>query len=1086
MPRHLVDVPSYPWDHSRRYWSESYLSKANRFRSHGREDLIGAPLENSPPQEPCWRGFFRLRENPWIEDHVIQKAILYPAGGLLAMAIEAAKQMADPDIPIDGFEVTSFKILKPVLIPSTTHGLEHMLRAKLLESGSYEFSILSQPTEGAWTVHATGQFAIKYKSEPDELWLLEWALRVEEYDMQRLRYYEAKDRCKTQLVPRQFYERIDVIGMSYGPQFRNIVRLRKGSDACCSNVQIPDTKSRMPCQFEFDHVIHPATLDAMLQTVIPLGEEAMLPTSVDSIFVSVNLPRGAGAEFEGYTTARPTGYREASAEIVMFADDTDDVAVVIKGLHLRSLPPTTDGVGFLPTNRNLCSEVVWKLDADSAKFSSAREVIDSMGHQKPSMTVCQLSGGLQTARWVTAILAGGYTTPRFSKYTLVGIGEEENDLSLSTFAERSCLERIEAPKDEASLLDGGQRYDLILLAADQSHDLGAYAKIIKPQGRLIFQLDSQPSPSQLDQIATALQTGDMRYENLFDRPENGHSFIIARHIPPKMLNRTETKRIYLLLPAEMSDLLRSFKDLLCGAFGRLGIAAMDITLESISNMQRADFAQPFVSLLEMNSPFLFSLSEGEFSPMHRLLDSAKSLLWLTRGAQMRVAEPRCSPFLGLARTLRSEDAKRNIVSLDFASGESLGSDATVEAVISVFCRSFSQSSSAALRDTEFSLQDGRLFIPRLVTLPVLNSMIEHRSSRPQQVTELPLAGDGRNAKLDVEVLCKTNRALFVDDDEASRPLWANQVRIAVEETYLQPSDKDALTGETALEIGMDVFGTVVEIGSNVCNLRESDKVVAIVKGTIKTSVVVSADLVRKANEVGPYSPTALMTAIYGLHEVGRVSSDDNVLILDAASPNGQTAIHVARMSGCRIMAGFSTRAQFDVLLQIPGLAADQIVNTSHPTFVRTLRELMLRKGFDVVFSPNPNYVKEALECVGDGECVVVLPRHPRPVSLLSQSNKMCRRACRPSRIRSSRSVRHTYSQQHPLRDLRHPNPAQEAAKTHEQTEQPTGYRSSTALPEAAMRQERVRFLTGARSDAESRTGSVSGNPCSASKRHDPG
>src|SRR3569833_2048971 len=445
MPRHLVDVPSYPWDHSRRYWSESYLSKANRFRSHGREDLIGAPLENSPPQEPCWRGFFRLRENPWIEDHVIQKAILYPAGGLLAMAIEAAKQMADPDIPIDGFEVTSFKILKPVLIPSTTHGLEHMLRAKLLESGSYEFSILSQPTEGAWTVHATGQFAIKYKSEPDELWLLEWALRVEEYDMQRLRYYEAKDRCKTQLVPRQFYERIDVIGMSYGPQFRNIVRLRKGSDACCSNVQIPDTKSRMPCQFEFDHVIHPATLDAMLQTVIPLGEEA--------------------------------------------------------------LPPTTDGVGFLPTNRNLCSEVVWKLDADSAKFSSAREVIDSMGHQKPSMTVCQLSGGLQTARWVTAILAGGYTTPRFSKYTLVGIGEEENDLSLSTFAERSCLERIEAPKDEASLLDGGQRYDLILLAADQSHDLGAYAKIIKPQGRLIFQLDSQPSPSQLEQIATSFLFG---------------------------------------------------------------------------------------------------------------------------------------------------------------------------------------------------------------------------------------------------------------------------------------------------------------------------------------------------------------------------------------------------------------------------------------------------------------------------------------------------------------------------------------------------------------------------------------------------
>ncbi len=49
LPRHLVDIPSYPWDHSRRYWYESHLSVANRFRQHGREDIIGEPLENSPP-----------------------------------------------------------------------------------------------------------------------------------------------------------------------------------------------------------------------------------------------------------------------------------------------------------------------------------------------------------------------------------------------------------------------------------------------------------------------------------------------------------------------------------------------------------------------------------------------------------------------------------------------------------------------------------------------------------------------------------------------------------------------------------------------------------------------------------------------------------------------------------------------------------------------------------------------------------------------------------------------------------------------------------------------------------------------------
>ncbi len=164
-PRHLIDLPTYPWDHSRKYWHESHLSEANRFRAHGREDIIGAPLENSPVQEPCWRGFFRVQENPWLEDHVIQKAIVYPAGGMIAMTVEAAKQVATlKKHTFTGVEVSDFVILKPMRIPTSSHGLENTIRTKLVDQpATYEFSILSKLEGAPWTVHATGRFAIEYQ-----------------------------------------------------------------------------------------------------------------------------------------------------------------------------------------------------------------------------------------------------------------------------------------------------------------------------------------------------------------------------------------------------------------------------------------------------------------------------------------------------------------------------------------------------------------------------------------------------------------------------------------------------------------------------------------------------------------------------------------------------------------------------------------------------------------------------------------------------------------------------------------------------------------------------------------------------------
>ena len=113
----LIDLPGYPSNHSQTYWLESRISKGFRFRQRPPYELLGTTVRDWNPLEPRWRHFIRESENPWIHDHkvflsmtlinLLTKAqvngiLLYPASGILIMAIEAVRQLQDPENTIKG------------------------------------------------------------------------------------------------------------------------------------------------------------------------------------------------------------------------------------------------------------------------------------------------------------------------------------------------------------------------------------------------------------------------------------------------------------------------------------------------------------------------------------------------------------------------------------------------------------------------------------------------------------------------------------------------------------------------------------------------------------------------------------------------------------------------------------------------------------------------------------------------------------------------------------------------------------------------------------------------------------------------
>lgn len=398
-PKLLSDLPNYAWNHDSLHWHESHLSLANRFQVHGRYDLIGRPTADSVPFQPRWRGFFRVSENPWIEDHQVQKTLVYPAAGMAAMAIEGANQLAKG--PCSGIELSQFRIDKAMIIPKTAHGLEYALNMskkdvatdqhQIGEASSstntraapvtYEFFIYSKPLDAPWQQHGTGLATIHFEN-------------VTETQRHFESYLDTRKSCNEVVIPRQLYETLDVVGMNYGPLFQNIAAISKRDQICSYMLRIPDTKSAMPAKFEFDHVVHPATLDSMFQTAFSLGGDSMVPSYIGSIYVSTSpkLPTEAGRELYGYAKAERQSPREAHATFVLSDESWNisdhervqrpliyakDVVFTALGLSLNS----SGDEGFLPNHHNLCSELVWQ-PRDEAVGESKKETGSSSASEQ--------------------------------------------------------------------------------------------------------------------------------------------------------------------------------------------------------------------------------------------------------------------------------------------------------------------------------------------------------------------------------------------------------------------------------------------------------------------------------------------------------------------------------------------------------------------------------------------------------------------------------------------------------------------------------------------------------------------------------
>ncbi|KAL2818527.1 hypothetical protein BDW59DRAFT_165475 [Aspergillus cavernicola] len=379
--RVLVDLPEYPFNHDTSYWHESRHSKNFRFRNTGRLDLLGIKDVNGNPMEAHWRNIISVEDLPWVQDHKINNEILYPAAGMVVMAVEAIKQLVDVNRRVSGFSVKDCKFLSPIRIASHGPGIEtsfHMKRAKLGKSdttGWYDFRVYSYDKE-TWTENCTGSIQATYESseaglDSNEHEDVKWQTHLSK------NYDEIARRCTISINPAQLYKDLIPNGYQYGPAFAAIIGLSTNQinpKELVSTIRTFQRSSLDDSNFIQPHTIHPTTLDAIIHTmtamIIKTGVQrkvVAVPKKIEELWISNSgsLSYSAADTVKAYACSEGITVPESRYSMAVFDKDIKQPMLTLDGLGVAEVENTV-----VPeeedawATEDLCHHVDWKPDVD--------------------------------------------------------------------------------------------------------------------------------------------------------------------------------------------------------------------------------------------------------------------------------------------------------------------------------------------------------------------------------------------------------------------------------------------------------------------------------------------------------------------------------------------------------------------------------------------------------------------------------------------------------------------------------------------------------------------------------------------------
>ncbi|MFC5004408.1 polyketide synthase dehydratase domain-containing protein, partial [Dactylosporangium cerinum] len=248
-----VDLPTYAFQRER-FWLQP-ASSAGDVTAAGLgaagHPLLGAVTALAEGEGVLWTGRLSVRTHPWLADHVMAGAVLFPGTGFVELAVCAGQETGCGALE----ELTLQAPL--VLPPDGAVQVQVWVGGPQEESGRRPVNIYSRPEHSedmgnVWVRHATGMLSPATPAPSFDLtvWPPQGAVAVDIDGS---------------------YEQLAETGFGYGPVFQGLQAIWRRDGEVFAEVVLPEPAAQEAGLFG----IHPALLDAALHPALLDGDDGL-------------------------------------------------------------------------------------------------------------------------------------------------------------------------------------------------------------------------------------------------------------------------------------------------------------------------------------------------------------------------------------------------------------------------------------------------------------------------------------------------------------------------------------------------------------------------------------------------------------------------------------------------------------------------------------------------------------------------------------------------------------------------------------------------------------------------------------------
>lgn len=329
--RRLTDLPPYQWNHSKVFRHETRIQRELVMRQFPSKSIIGAQVPMMDETQHVWRNFLRLSDEPWIRGHKVGSTVLFPAAGLIGMALEGAQQLIEPGKTAHSLRLRdiSFSAAMALSEDVPTEVIMHIRPHLLATSGStpaswWEFTISSCAGIDNLRDNCRGLIAIDYTETTSE------QMASEDANLEASRiahYHRVHQRSSHTYSKEDFYSQFEKIAWNYGDAFRGVEKVHLGDGQATYEVKLVDIgETASKGQLDRPFLIHAGALDSILQGCLGSTfrngrfdmDKPVLPTFIGQLDISLNIPGDVGYVLPAVCESKRHGFKELSSNIYTF------------------------------------------------------------------------------------------------------------------------------------------------------------------------------------------------------------------------------------------------------------------------------------------------------------------------------------------------------------------------------------------------------------------------------------------------------------------------------------------------------------------------------------------------------------------------------------------------------------------------------------------------------------------------------------------------------------------------------------------------------------------------------------------------